>query len=298
MNWFKPNGSLAREGWNAVVDDSIDGWHYTGLRVADLGEGENRSLSAGRTERIIIPLWGSFEVSLEGSSEQVTVSLAGRRGPFFGPTDVVYAPIDTSVTIEGTGRVAVAEGPASQPKQWRHLTAAEVPVEIRGAGAATRQVHNFGTPGTLDADRLIVCEVITPSANWSSFPSHKHDEFIPGSQSNLEEIYYFESFVARGFDPPESAEPMGYFRNYGTDERPIDTLAEVRSGDVALVPHGWHGPATAAPGYDLYYLNVMAGPDPDRSWNIAFDARHGWLNEAWEATPQDPRLPYLSEETQ
>jgi 5-deoxy-glucuronate isomerase len=298
MNWFKPRGTLAAEGWNAVVDGTIEGWRYTGLRVADLEEGESRQLAASSTERIIVPLWGSFDVVLDTGSDRVEIALEGRRGPFFGPTDVVYASVATAVEIRGIGRVAVAEGPASQSKPWRHVAANEVPVEIRGAGQATRQVHNFGTPDTLDADRLIVCEVITPSANWSSFPSHKHDVYIPGVQSNLEEIYYFESSVARGFDAPETAEPVGYFRNYGTDERPIDTLAEVRSGDVALVPHGWHGPATAAPGYDLYYLNIMAGPDPDRSWNIEFDARHGWLNEAWKATPQDSRLPYLSEETQ
>ena len=53
---------------------------------------------------------------------------------------------------------------------------------------------------------------------------------------------------------------MAYQRVYGTEERPIDVLAEVRTGDVVLIPHGWHGPSMAAPGYDLYYLNVMAGP--------------------------------------
>jgi 5-deoxy-glucuronate isomerase len=296
MTWFKPNSTLSREGWNAVVDDSIAGWKYTGLRVADLTPGDTRSLRAQMTERIIVPLWGSFTVFLESESDRVTVDLQGRKGPFYGPTDVVYSPVSTAVTLQGAGRVAIAEGPARNPKPWRHIRAEEIPIELRGAGQATRQVHNFGTPDTLDADRLIVCEVITPSANWSSFPSHKHDEYIPGSQSNLEEIYYFEAAVTRGCDAPASADPVGYFRNYGTVKRPIDTLKEVRTGDVALVPHGWHGPAMAAPGYDLYYLNVMAGPDPDRSWNIQFDDRHGWLNATWPTTPRDARLPYLSEE--
>ena len=296
MTWFRPRGSLVHDGWDVVVDSRLDGWTYTGLRVSDFLSGDAKSLKSGDIERIVVPIWGTCTVIVSGPDGTHTAKLAGRKSPFHGPTDVVYAPVGTSVTIEGEGRVAVAEGPATNVKPFRHVSADDVPVEIRGAGQATRQVHNFGTPGSLDADRLIVCEVITPSANWSSYPSHKHDEYVAGEQSNLEEIYYFEAAVARGFDGQAQQDPIGLFRNYGTDERPIDTLEEVRSGDVALVPHGWHGPATAVPGYDLYYLNVMAGPDPDRSWNIVFDSHHAWFNDTFPHTPQDPRLPYLAQE--
>lgn len=296
MTWFKARGSLVKDGWDVVVDSAIDGWAYTGLRVADFEPGDSTSLDAGKIERIVVPLWGQFTVTVSDAEGSHSASLKGRQSPFHGPTDVVYAPVGSSVQVEGRGRLALAEGPAENVKPYRYIAASEVPVEIRGAGQATRQVHNFGTPGSLDADRLIVCEVITPSSNWSSYPSHKHDEYVPGEQSNLEEIYYFEAAVARGLDAPEVSDPVGLFRNYGTDDRPIDTLEEVRSGDVALVPHGWHGPATAVPGYDLYYLNVMAGPDPDRSWNIVFDTHHVWFNDTFPQTPQDPRLPYLSQE--
>ncbi|NUS41214.1 MAG: 5-deoxy-glucuronate isomerase, partial [Terrabacter sp.] len=85
--------------------------------------------------------------------------------------------------------------------------------------------------------------------------------------------------------------PVGSQRVYGTDHRPIDVLAEVRDGDVVLVPHGWHGPAIAAPGYDMYYLNVMAGPGEERAWLICDDPAHGWVRETWEDQPVDPRLP-------
>jgi 5-deoxy-glucuronate isomerase len=74
-------------------------------------------------------------------------------------------------------------------------------------------------------------------------------------------------------------------------DRPIDVLAEVRTGDVVLVPHGWHGPSIAAPGYDLYYLNVMAGPDPERAWRFRDDPRYAWIRESWPAQPIDARLP-------
>ena len=87
---------------------------------------------------------------------------------------------------------------------------------------------------------------------------------------------------------------MAYLRVYGTGEREIDVLAEVRSGDVVLVPHGWHGPAMAVPGYDLYYLNVMAGPGPERAWLICDDPAHGWVRKTWTSQAVDPRLPLSS----
>jgi 5-deoxy-glucuronate isomerase len=146
-------------------------------------------------------------------------------------------------------------------------------------------VHNFGTAGTFEADSLIACEVITPGGNWSSYPAHKHDENTP-TQSELEEIYYFE--IAAG---PDNSRGFGYHRVYGTPDRPIEVLEEVRTGDVVLVPHGYHGPSVAAPGYHMYYLNVMAGPGADRAWKIVDDPEHAWLRGTWDDQPIDPRLP-------
>jgi 5-deoxy-glucuronate isomerase len=84
---------------------------------------------------------------------------------------------------------------------------------------------------------------------------------------------------------------MAYQRVYGEPGRPIDVLAEVRSGDVVLIPHGWHGPSMATPGYDLYYLNVMAGPGAERAWRICDDPAHGWIRNTWTEQELDPRLP-------
>jgi 5-deoxy-glucuronate isomerase len=154
-------------------------------------------------------------------------------------------------------------------------------VELRGAGQVSRQINNFCTPGAFDCDRLIAVEVLTPGGNWSSYPPHKHDEDRPG-ESVLEEIYYFEISDDRG---------MAYQRVYGTADRPIDILEEVRTGDTVLIPHGWHGPSMAVPGYDLYYLNVMAGPSAERAWLICDDPAHGWVRETWRTQPVDPRLP-------
>ena len=120
--------------------------------------------------------------------------------------------------------------------------------------------------------------------NWSSYPPHKHDEERPG-EAILEEIYYYE--IAAGPAGPG----MGYQRVYGTAERPLDLLVEVRDGDAVVIPHGWHGPSMATPGYDMYYLNVMAGPSLDREWLFSDDPAHAWVRESWADQEVDPRLP-------
>jgi 5-deoxy-glucuronate isomerase len=158
-----------------------------------------------------------------------------------------------------------------------------VPVELRGAGAASRQVNNFCAPESFDADRLIAVEVVTPGGNWSSYPPHKHD-LQSETESALEEIYYFE--VRDG--------GSAYQRVYASSaDRPIDVMAEVASGDVVLIPYGYHGPSMAAPGYDLYYLNVMAGPG-ERVWKVCDDPSHAWIRSTWADQAIDPRLPLTS----
>ena len=290
--WFFAKGDLARDGWQTVVDDSTPGWKHTGLRVAELTAGEEVTLASDGLERILVPLAGSFTISHAGIGPTETVELAGRATVFDGPTDVLYLSSVATASITGSGRIAIAEAPTVNVYPTVYVAREDVPVELRGAGRSSRQVHNFGTPGALAADKLIVCEVITPAENWSSYPPHKHDENRPGQESRLEEIYYFESAVAKGLPAPSTADPFGYMRTYSSDAGDIDILAEVRTGDVGLVPFGWHGPCVAAPGYDLYYLNVMAGPDPERAWLISDDPAHGWIRQTWEGQDLDPRLPY------
>jgi 5-deoxy-glucuronate isomerase len=297
--WVLPRGAASREGFDVVVDDRVEGWTHTGLRVATLAEDDTCRVPAGAWEYVVVPLSGSVRVSarLHGVTHR-TVELAGRPSVFAGPTDVAYAPAGSELVLTataGSSRVAVCAAHVNRGGSgtFRHVDAADVPVELRGAGIASREVRNFGIPGVLDADALIACEVVTPAGNWSSYPPHKHDEEREGVETELEEIYYFETQVEgvdRGATVPRGADPVGYQRVYGTAERPIDVLAEVRTGDVVLVPHGWHGPSMAAPGYDLYYLNVMAGPGPTRTWLICDDPRHAWVRDTWHDQEIDTRL--------
>lgn len=298
--WVLPSRTAGRDGWDTVVDETRPGWQHAGLRIASLGEGETVAVPAGGWEYVVVPLAGSARVdAVDAAGTLQTADLAGRSSVFAGVTDVAYAPAGSALELTGTAprsRIAVCAARVTNPgaATFRHVAADEVPVELRGAGFASREVRNFGIPDVLEADSIIACEVVTPGGNWSSYPPHKHDQEREGRETELEEIYYFETQVegaAAGALVPPGADPVGYQRVYGTEERPIDVFAEVRTGDVVLVPHGWHGPSMAAPGYDLYYLNVMAGPGPTRAWLICDDPRHGWVRETWSDLPPDVRLP-------
>ncbi|WP_053386060.1 5-deoxy-glucuronate isomerase [Leucobacter japonicus] len=314
--WFHRRGELAEGGWESVVDERIPGWEHTGVRVARLVEGATIALEGTGIERLIVPLSGSFSVTYRdgaagtaSAGADATSELAGRRSVFDGPTDVLYlssaatAEVTATSAPNGEARFLVATSPvpADQPqlvRPSRYMPVADVPVELRGAGASSRQVHNFGRKESLDAARFIVVEVITPAENWSSYPPHKHDEHIPGHESELEEIYYFE--VAPTKDAPAGVDPeraFGMFSTYSSPAGPIEIDSQVHTGDIALVPHGYHGPAVAAPGYDMYYLNVMAGPDPERTWLISDDPAHGWVRDTWEGQQLDSRLPFAPADT-
>jgi 5-deoxy-glucuronate isomerase len=290
--WFFRRGALSADGWESIVDASLPGWRHAGLRVGELPADGALRVDAAPMERMILPLIGDVDLTWEGPADAGRTTLEGRQSVFHGPADVAYLGVGTSAVLRGSGRVAVAEAVADRELPAAILRKSEVPVELRGAGASSRQVHNFGVPGALEAQHLIACEVITPSGNWSSHPAHKHDEHLDGVESRLEEIYYFDAAPQRGAATPAGADPFGTFRTYSSPAGDIDTAALVRAGDIALVPFGYHGPAAAAPGYDLYYLNVMAGPDAERAWRITDDPAHAWVRQLWERQAPDPRLPF------
>jgi 5-deoxy-glucuronate isomerase len=259
--------------WREITPESA-GWGFSGLRILEL-DGTQR-LQTGEDEVIVLPLAGSCTVHADGE----TFELEGRDDVFSAVTDFAYVPRDAELEVTGRGRFALPAARAQARLEARYVAAQDVPVELRGAGAASRQVNNFCAPEAFAADRLIAVEVLTPSGNWSSYPPHKHDEDVPGVETVLEEIYYYE--VARG--------GFAYQRVYGPG---IDIAAEIRSGDAVVMPHGYHGPSMAAPGYDLYYLNVMAGPG-ERAWRFTDDPEHAWIRGTWAEQELDPRLPLTS----
>jgi 5-deoxy-glucuronate isomerase len=283
-------GETAGDGFALLVTPERAGWAFSGLRVLELRPGAARAFDSGADELVVLPLEGACAVTVDGEP----FGLEGRDSVFAAVTDCLYVPRDARVEIasEAGGRFALPRARAARRLAPAYVAAADVAVELRGAGTASRQINAFCGPDATFADRLIAVEVLTPAGNWSSYPPHKHDEDRPGVETALEEIYYFE--VAAG---PGGAPGLAFQRVYGSGPgREIDVCAEVRSGDVVVMPHGYHGPSMAAPGYDLYYLNVMAGAG-ERAWRFTDDPEHAWVRETWDGLEVDARLPMTSAPT-
>ena len=269
-----PAGSTGHDSLTVDISAADAGWTYSGLRVAVLEAGE----------LLVLPLAGGVDVETGGEVHRLT----GRSGVFQGITDSLYVPRRTAMTLTSAagGRFALPAATAVRDLPVRYLGRDQVRTDLRGAGDCSRQVNNYALNNGVETSHLLCCEVLTPGGNWSSYPAHKHDR-RGADERELEEIYYFEIASSPAGDPG-----FGLHRTYASDpDRPIDLCVEIRDGDVALVPHGYHGPCVAAPGYDMYYLNVMAGPDEDLVWLAPDDPAHHWIRDTWEGQDVDPRLP-------
>ena len=182
-----------------------------------------------------------------------------------------------TVVAETDCEIALCFSRAEEKFPARLITPGEVEVEIRGGANATRQINHILKP-EFPAQRLLLVEVYTPSGNWSSYPPHKHDVHSPPEEVDLEEIYYYK------IDRPE-----GYAiqRVYTPDGR-IDQTLTVRDGELVLIPEGYH-PVVAAHGYNVYYLNALAGSA--RSMAASDDPAYAWVRQSW--TEKDPRVPLV-----
>ncbi len=281
------------------------GWDWTGISVLEIPAGASQTVRTGSSEVFVLPLCGALTVSVStdpstGPGEVLgSFELEGRTSVFDAVSDFAYVGRDSVVTLRAADtvgvEVALPSARCTRVLPPAYGPAAGVPVEVRGAGNATRQVTNFGVPGVWDhAEKLICCELVTPPGNWSSYPPHKHDATEPCTVVN-EEIYYYRIAGADQVSP--SREGFGYHHTYTGPEheqaglRAINEVSEVRDHDVVLVPHGYHGPCIAAPGYPMYYLNVMAGPAEDRALAFCDDPDHTWIRDSWGDQETDPRCP-------
>ena len=279
LHW--PAGSAADGGDPLLLTPEQAGWRYTGLRVIRLAPGESRELETGSREMLVLPLAGGCTVDADGQR----FDLRGRPDVFSALADYCYVPpgVGAGVTSELGAEIALpfAEAEARCPVAYGAVDPAAV--EIRGAGAATRQITNLFTAGRTQAHRLVVVEVLTPGGNWSSYPPHKHDE-PGGAEAVLEEIYYFRIRGRDGF---------GVHRTYTADGE-LDETVVVRDGDAFLIPRGYHGPCVAPPEFTMYYLNVLSGPSDARSLAFSDDPAYAWIRDSWRTLPPDPRVPLVT----
>jgi 5-deoxy-glucuronate isomerase len=271
----------------AEVTPETARWTYCGLRIVPIAPGGVYEVATGDAEMAVLPLSGGpVTVDVEGRHFE----LHGRDTVFAAVTDWAYLPIDAEVRLSSASGAEVALPSARATRRFdpAFVDSGDVAVEIRGAGPATRQVTNFMSPEAFDgADKLMCVELLTPDGNWSSYPPHRHDD-SPECPVNNEEIYYFR--IGRAGTTDYAPDGFALHRTY-TPAGDVDATVTVGDGDVFLVKRGYHGPCVAAPGYPLYYLNVLAGPGGERSMAFCDDPTHHWVRESWDDMAADPRVP-------
>ena len=262
----------------ALVDvtPSQAGWEYIRFTVRRVVPGAPWHGRTDGDECCIVLLSGTCSVTWDAGRAS---TLGPRRSVFDSYPHALYLPRGHTFTVAAEEACDIAEcrAPSDKRLEPRLVRPSDCGFEIRGGGNATRQIVDI-LPPAFPADRLLICEVYTPSGNWSSYPPHKHDVDNPPGEVDLEEIYYFR---LRG------ADAYAFQRVYTADGRTDETL-KVEDGDLVLIREGYH-PFVTAFGYDAYYLNVLAGTH--RSMAASDDPRYAALRKSWP--PPDPRLPML-----
>ena len=245
------------------------GWDYVGFEVFDLRAGQTLARTSPDREQCFVLLSGKALVRVNGAE---LGTMGPRPNPFDGKPFAVYVPPRAALEIRAQETCEIAAG--SAPAEGRHPARLILPTglgeEVRGSGTNTRRVFNV-LPESAPGERLLVVEVLTPGGHWSSYPPHKHDrargEGTAQEETRLEETYYHRLSPPGGF---------AVQRVY-TDDRTLDETLAVEDRDVVLVPRGYH-PVSAPHGFELYYLNVMAGPV--RRWRIATAPGYEFLTRA------------------
>lgn len=247
------------------------GWTYVGFDLHRLAPDETVAGNTDMREVCLVFVTGKGRVHAGGKDLGL---LGGRMTPFEGKPWSVYLPAGTEWSVEAGSdlELAVCSAPSLGARlPVRVIGPDELGQEVRGKGTNTRYVTNILPEGE-PADSLLVVEVITPGGHTSSYPPHKHDQDNLPTESLLEETYYHRLNPPQGFA----------FQRVYTDadengDRALDEAMAIEDGDVVLVPKGYH-PCAACHGYDLYYLNVMAGPK--RTWKFHNAPEHEWLLKA------------------
>jgi len=241
------------------------GWKHVGFRALRLAAGDSESLATGNRELCLVVLGGTVDVEVDG----VTHAALGSRAGVFddaAPT-ALYVPAGRSVAITAmtAAEVALCSAPTDDAERpMRRIDPATMRRSVRGQGTNTRYICDILPHDDPTAAHLLVVEVRTPASHSSSYPPHKHDVEAPPTETQLEETYYHRVNPPQGFA----------FQRVYTDDRSLDEACAVEDHDLVMVPRGYH-PVVAPHGYELYYLNVMAGPH--RLWVFRNDPAHEWM---------------------
>ena len=251
------------------------GWEWMSFFVRRLGSGEVYRTTTNGEEAVFVLLGGTCQADWGQGAKRI----GKRKNVFDGFPYALYLPTGNQVTFtaETVCEIAECRVPSHAVLAPKLITPADVATSLRGGGNASRQIVDLMTPA-FPADKLMVVEVYTPGGNWSSYPPHKHDVHNPPTEVDLDEIYYYRMNQPNAFA----------FQHLYSGQNAADRTVKTRDGDVVLVRSGFH-PVVAGPGYDIYYLNFLAGSS--RAMQVTEDPQHVWLRSTWKET--DPRLPMV-----
>jgi 5-deoxy-glucuronate isomerase len=250
-------GGLVRNAAEGITPATA-GWRYLSFRTVRCQPDEILAGETGPNETALIWLGGRADVEQFG--------IVGQRDDVFSglPSALLLPPGSTYNLRALTAlRLAIVSAPAESATPARLIRPGDVRIEIRGKGVTERKIHWILSEKD-PASRLLLVEVLTPAGHWSTYPPHKHDENRAGVERALEELYYYRFNPEQGFA----------FQGIYTKARDLDIAIRARNDDLVLVPRGYHV-VSAAPGYDCYYLNAMAGAV--REWLFTTDPDHEWL---------------------
>lgn len=250
-------------------------WEWMSFFVRRLGSGDVYRAQTNGEEAAFVLLGGTCSADWGQGAQRI----GKRKNVFDGYPYAVYLPTGNGVsfTAETACEIAECRVPSTAQLKPRLITPDDVVSSLRGGGNASRQIVDVMTPA-FPADKLIVVEVYTPGGNWSSYPPHKHDVHNPPAEVDLDEIYYYRMNKENAFA----------FQHLYSGQDAAERTVKTRDGDAVLVRSGYH-PVVAGPGYDIYYLNFLAGSS--RVMAVTEDPQHVWLKTTWKGT--DSRLPMV-----
>jgi 5-deoxy-glucuronate isomerase len=291
MNRDKKCPILAKSSSDKEIYQTISsaeaGWNHLNFMARTVKQGQKWVGETGNCEYLFVLLGGNFSAE---TSEGTWKTSNGRKDVFSGLPHALYLPQYTKFEIKPVGSlldIACGWCIAEQSFPAHYITPSDVAdmgIEYRGGDNASRQINRIIPPGS-SVNRLVCVEVYTPSGNWSSFPAHKHDtrktDPVTGTlmEASLEEIYFYKIDKPQGFA----------IQKVYTYDRSLDEIAEPHNNDVVLIPEGYH-PVVAGHGYNVYYLNFLAGSD--QSLASTDDPDHKWIYGTWEG--MDTRIPIVT----
>ncbi len=269
------------------VTSAEAGWDYLNFMARSMRSGQKWIGETGNNEYLFVLLGGNFSAETSAGKWKTA---NGRKDVFSGLPHALYLPRQTEFEIKPLGNlldIACGWCPAEQVFPAQFITPSDVAdmgIEFRGGDNASRQINRILPPGS-ECNRLVCVEVYTPSGNWSSFPAHKHDtrktDPVTGAliEASLQEIYFYKINKPQGFA----------IQKVYNDDRSLDEIAEAHNNDAVLIPEGYH-PVVAGHGYNVYYLNFLAGSD--QSLASTDDPDHKWIYGTWKG--MDPRIPIVT----